>query len=87
MRPGSEGGATGPYQKHPQPRFHRRFGRGLGQLDRATQSGDAFDASVRPVKGPQFREADEASMEGHVERNHSVDKGLATGEVHGSAQR
>ncbi|MDQ2943884.1 MAG: hypothetical protein M3R21_09500 [Candidatus Dormibacteraeota bacterium] len=63
------------------------MGRRLGQLDRAPQSGDALDASIRLAKRPQFSEADKASMESHVERNHRVDKGLATGKVDCSSQR
>jgi hypothetical protein len=44
---GAWAGQASHNQKHPQPRFHGRFGRGLSQFDRAAQSGDALGSAVR----------------------------------------
>jgi len=43
------------------------------QRDRAPQSSGAFGASSCFAKGAEFGEADDSSMESHVERHHTVD--------------
>jgi hypothetical protein len=59
--------------------------RGLSQLDRATQGGDAFCASIRSKEDAELSEADDSLMEGHVDCNDGFDKWLAAAKVNGCA--
>ncbi|HYR50181.1 MAG TPA: hypothetical protein VES90_08365 [Candidatus Eisenbacteria bacterium] len=83
---GAWAGQASHEEKHPEPRFHRRFCRGLGQLDRAPQFGYALCTPIRFAKGAKFGEGDDPFMQSHIKRDHSVYKHSVAAQVDCRAQ-
>ena len=73
-------------QNQAQAGFHRRFGRGLSQLDSAAQFGYALGTRTRLTKGTQSGEVNNPFMQCHIKRDHSVCKHPVTAQIDCCAQ-